>query len=574
MTRLGLFSNLVDSSVAYKRAHRELYKMQKGIFHTNNIIHTSFYNIFKAEQCVFDPMLLTGESFCDNSIQKKLVPLSRKNLAEYLQRVKQERGLSLNEFAKELYVGSLNKATKIDKHLKIIADLSSKVNAFGNNEWHRVNLSGLDFSNTDLSETIFSGSDLCKCNFTGANLSNANFESALIQEAIFCNTILRKSNFYCTDISKSRFTDSKLMYARFDWSVAVSASFKSVNLEFLQAPNSNWQNIKIENSQMSYGDFTKTNFQGAEFQKVTFKHSIFNKTLFDKANFINCDLSESLFNEAVLKHVIWDRCMAQNIEMRHANLTGGKISEYCNFEKADFSYAILDGIKAPRAHFAGAIMEHVKIGYGKLAASCLDGASLKFSDLNSCVLSESSCIGTDFTGAKLFNIKMVRSSLKSSVLVGAIIQDSSFNKTNCEDSNWQSAKFIEVILDHVNNHRIKINDNTEFVNCSLKELNGQFYHYDEDAFMDIMFVEQLEMNIAKIDRAELLRKIGIFSFVLRLVSAEYKAISRKEVKRLHNIKLHNSKELKQYLKKLNDQERAGRDLNKLKVMNLLMQASH
>ena len=57
-------------------------------------------------------------------------------------------------------------------------------------------------------------------------------------------------------------------------------------------------------------------------------------------------------------------------------------------------------------------------------------------------------------------------------------------------------------------------------------------------------------------------------------SAEYKAISRKEVKRLHNIKLHNSKELKQYLKKLNDQERAGRDLNKLKVMNLLMQASH
>ena len=111
------------------------------------------------------------------------------------------------------------------------------------------------------------------------------------------------------------------MYARFDWSVAVSASFKSVNLEFLQAPNSNWQNIKIENSQMSYGDFTKTNFQGAEFQKVTFKHSIFNKTLFDKANFINCDLRESLFNEAVLKHVIWDRCMAQNIEMRHANLT-------------------------------------------------------------------------------------------------------------------------------------------------------------------------------------------------------------------------------------------------------------
>ena len=185
MARLCFFTNLVDSGVRYKRARRELYKMQNGIFHTNNIIHTSFYNIFKAEQCVFDPVLLPGESFFDNSIQKKLVPLSRKNLAEYLQRVKTEKTLSLNEFAKEHYIGSLNKNVKFDKHLQIIADLSSKVNAFGNNEWHRMNLSGLDFSNADLSGAIFSGSNLCKCNFTGANLSNANFESALIQEAIF-----------------------------------------------------------------------------------------------------------------------------------------------------------------------------------------------------------------------------------------------------------------------------------------------------------------------------------------------------------------------------------------------------
>jgi hypothetical protein len=168
---------------------------------------------------------------------------------------------------------------------------------------------------------------------------------------------------------------------------------------------------------------------------------------------------------------------------------------------------------------------------------------------------------------------MVRSSLKNIVLAGTIIQDSSFNQANCEDYDWQSAKFSEVILDQVNNHRIKINDNTEFVNCSLKELNGQFYHYDEDAFMDIMFVEQLEMNITKIARAELLRRLGVFSFVLRLVSTEYKALSRKEVKRLHNIKLHNSKELKQYLKNLGGKERVGRYLNKLKIMNLLMQAS-
>ena len=52
-------------------------------------------------------------------------------------------------------------------------------------------------------------------------------------------------------------------------------------------------------------------------------------------------------------------------------------------------WLILDGIKAPRANFANARMDYVKIGYGKFAEGRFDNVSMRFADLDSCVFSES-----------------------------------------------------------------------------------------------------------------------------------------------------------------------------------------
>lgn len=74
-------------------------------------------------------------------------------------------------------------------------------------------------------------------------------------------------------------------------------------------------------------------------------------------------------------------------------------------------------------------------------------------------------------------------------------------------------------------------------------LDGQFYHYDEDNFMDIMFIEQVEANLKRIANAETIRKLGFLSYALKLFSKGYN-ISNKEVKKLHTYKLHNKNELK------------------------------
>jgi len=151
-----------------------------------------------------------------------------------------------------------------------------------------------------------------------------------------------------------------------------------------------------------------------------------------------------------------------------------------------------------------------------------------------------------------------------STFVGAEVKDSDFSKVNFEDSNWRDLHIKDSIINNINNHRICINDNTEFINCVYKMLDGQFYHYDEDNFMDIMFIEQVEANLKRIANAETMRKLGFLSYALKLFSKGYN-ISNKEVKKLHTYKLHNKNELKKYLKKLLLEENHGQDARLFRI---------
>ena len=83
---------------------------------------------------------------------------------------------------------------------------------------------------------------------------------------------------------------------------------------------------------------------------------------------------------------------------------------------------------------------------------------------------------------------------------------------------------------------LNFNDNTELVGCAYKDLEGQFYHYDEQNFMDIMFIEQFESNLKRVAKAEKIRALGFLSYALKLFFNGYN-ISNKEVNKLNNQKL-------------------------------------
>ncbi len=566
LTRIGVALRLYEAVGEYGKVRNEYKKMKQGVFHLDHIIHGSFCNIFKAESFIFDPIFLPNEGYSNNKIRKKYITLSRDHLVEYLKKIRRTKDLSLNDFAKELYIASIPKGAKYDNELKIIADLSSKINMFGNNEWNRLDLSELNFTNADLSGTNFAGSNLKNCNFKGANITNASFESALVTEGVFIDTVAINSNFFNADITDSRIEKSDFSGAIFNWSKCSGTSLSDVKMDFLQANNSVWKLVKLERVSLNYSDFTAADCRGGEFLRVQARKSLFDDSLLNNMRFDGCTFDKSLFNRVTAIHTIWDNCFANEIEARRSNFIGSKFAEGSRFEKSDFSYSIFDGVKAPRGNFAGAVLNHIKAGYTKFADSCFEGASFKFADLNSCIISQSNCKKVDFTGAKLFNVTMTGADLKGSTIVGVEVKNSDFTKVNFEDSNWRDLHIKESILNNINNHRICINDNTEVIDCTYNVLDGQFYHYDEDNFMDIMFIEQFESNLKRVTNAETIRKLGFFSYVLRLFSVGYN-ISSKEVRRLYNYKLHNKNELKKYLKKLLSEENHGQDARLFKIKN-------
>lgn len=565
ISRVALFFNLTDGYHEYRRVQSEYRKMQRGIFHNDHMIHTSFQNIFHPESFTFEPVMLEGEDFYSNN-NKKLVALNRRDIIEFLKRGEKSKKLSLNAFAKEIYIKSLPKDASIDKDIKIIADISSRVNVYGNNEWNRINLSGLDFSGTDISEANFAGTNLSKCIFKNTNISYSNFESAFMDSSIFDKTIANNSRFYNADLSNSNFKNSNFTKARFDWSSINSANLENVNLDYVRAVNSNWRKTRLSKCNINNADFCHSDFRLSSCTKIVAKHSLFNKSNFNKSHFVDCCFSSSLFNFVKSLHTIWDNTKAESIEARYANFTGCKISEKCHFENSDFSHSILDGIKAPRANFANARMDYVKIGYGKFAEGRFDNVSMRFADLDSCVFSESKCKKLDFTGGNMFNVRMIKSDMSGSVWNGSEVRDSNFSGADFSGANWKNTNIKDTILEGVNNHRIQINDNTEIIDCQFKDLTGQFYHYDEDNFMDIMFIEQLELNMKNIQNSDRLMRWGMFAFILRMLNSEYR-IPSKEVKRLHNYRMRNKKELRKCLRKLKLEEYHGINVHEFISIN-------
>lgn len=564
------YVGILEKDHEYARVKDQYKKMLEGQFNNDLIIDDSFENIINQDEFIFDPVFLKIENYDDAKIKKKYFALTKENLLEYLSLLKKTKNLSLNNFAKELYKTSLGKEGKFDSSLNIIADLSSKVNMFGNNEWNRLDLSDMDFTGADISEVNFSGTNLTNCKFKGANLSNSNFECALLSGSILKNVKADNTNFQNVDFSncvidKSNFTRSNFSWSKFTATSVIDTSISRARAKRVYFRGANCDRLAIHNSDFSEGDFN-----GVEFFKLQSFESMFNHSVFNNAKFNFCDIRSSILNSITAIHTLWDNSVVSKSEIRRSNLTGSKFTEGNKFDGIDFSYSVLDGIKAPRGHFSGAIFDHVKAGYAKFVDSNFERASLKFSDLNSCLFSHSNCHKADFTGARLFNVGLVGANLKGTTFVGAVLDDVDMTKADLHDANWQDLHLKHAVLDKVKNHRIKINNNTEFNDCIYGELDGQFYHYDEDNFMDIMFIEQLENNFKKIQQIEKIRKLGVFSYFFKIFFASYR-IPQRELKKLYHHRIQSKYALKKYLKSVLANEKNSFDIRLLNLRNIFIE---
>lgn len=599
---LNLDSGESDKIAAYKNARAELDKMRKGIFNKNLIINKSFNHVFNAELMEFDPIVFTTEKESNLKLQKHYFPLSRADLNEYLQQLKtSEKSYSLNEFAERKYITSLkgdknkinqssnpsdlenrNVTQDSDKRIEpivseqaislqayenglleqqnIIADLSSKVNVFGNNEWNRLNFSGIDFSNCDLSNTSFSGCDLSRSIFKNSKLINTNFECTKMVDVIFNNVIGIECNFQNADLTKMVIERSNFQKANFSFAICNGAKIANSDLQYIDAYAASFKNVNLMSSNLSYSNLNKISLKGSNIADTILIHSFLGNANLENIKGSSVTFRCSYLKGSTLVNSIWYNSDFSESFAEGANLTGIKISEDCKFDKINLSESILDGIKSPNGKFRNAKFDKIKMGYGKLVGADFQGSTFRFADLNSCLFSEANCDNTDFTGATLYNLTFIKAQLKNSLFYGATLKNNDLTKADCENCDWQNIHISGSILNDTNNHRVRINDNSIIVDSVIKTLDGQFYHYDEDAFMNLMFIEQQQNLQKKIAHSEKILKWGSFGWALRFSSDEY-AIPKQEVIRLANIRSKNDSELRSYTRKLKEDYRKNKQTN-------------
>lgn len=522
----------------YQKVRAELKAMEKGRFSKENIIHESFQNIFNPETFVFDPLYKKWAKPPAQLKKNKYLTLTKNDVLDYLHQTA-PGDMSLNAFAKVNYIKSLPPRKIINKNIQIIADLSSKINIFGNNEWLRLNLHGMDFSGRDLTEVNFCGSDLSGCNFTDSNITYANFECCLLKGAIFKNTIAHNGNFINADLSESTIDSSIFLRAIFSSSFATNLLIEASDLSFTCLSNAIWAGSIIKNSQFDGSEIRKTNFSKSQFDIVSFKQSILNKANITSLNGMNCDFSNAVMYGVKAMKTEWKRSNFKNVQAGEVNFTGAIFSNNCSFENAYLRGSIFDDIKATDLNLKKARLDYAKLGYCQITDGNLIGASMKFAEMGSTTITDSNCTRLDMTGAHLFKAKFMNSCLINSSFYGAEITDSTLLESNFTNANWQNLHIKYSILDHIENSKTTINDNTEIIDCKVHDINDQFYHYGEDNFINQMFIEQQQSNQAKIQIAEKFKKLGfIFPIVYRLFRNK-KYLTSSEAKKLCKVRRKN-----------------------------------
>jgi len=178
------------------------------------------------------------------------------------------------------------------------------------------NLSGKDFSNSNLENGIFFGSDLRGADFENSILSGSDFSLANLENANFKNAVIDGIKLRQTNLDRTDFTN---------------VDFSVVNLT-----NVDLTNTILKNSNLSYKDLTKTflyksDLSGADLIQANLSLVYLGDTVLKDANLTNALLYET------------DLSLALNKDLSGAVLTAAVIT-HSNLVGVDFSGKDLSGV--------------------------------------------------------------------------------------------------------------------------------------------------------------------------------------------------------------------------------------
>lgn len=557
------------NNASYKRVMEELQHMEEGKFTKEYIVHKSAEYLVKNRLCSFYPVFGKGFQDVNRIKHKKYVKLTREDLEEFTAITDNQVTISLNEFAKEKYLAAQDDKNNLPDNTMIVADLSSKVNKFGNNEWNRMNLNGISFINRDMSFVNFSGTDLSKCNFSTSNLHGANLDCCNLSESIFTGTNLTDCSMVNVDLNGSVFEDVNLVRSNISWSNLIKVRIIDSNIAYVNLHNSNLNKCYFENLVVDGSIFDNTNLEKSRFIKSSFHNTSFLKSKWHSVKMEGVSFNGSVFNKAIMKNSFWGNVELKNVEAMNVDLTESKFSEGSIIDNSNFRYALLDAVRVSLCKIVNSDFDYAKIAYGKFGGVDFLGSHFRFSDFNNVSFAECNAENTDFSGAKMYNARLVKTNFRNSNFSGSNITDSDLTGASFENAIWYCATLNTSVLENVNNHRIKVNDSTMINKCILKKLEGQFYHYDQDDFMEIMFIEQQQSHQKYIQNILKMKKMGVMSYILKFFIKDYD-VSIKDRNLIIKSRRRNRVSLKNHFREIRDTpKKPFIDMDEFYIKNLI-----
>ena len=186
------------------------------------------------------------------------------------------------------------------------------------------NLSGKDFSNSNLENEIFFGSDLTNANFENSVLSGSDFSLANLKNANLKNTVIDGIKLWQTTLDRTDFTN---------------ADFRQVNLVNVDLTNTILKNSNLSNKDLTKTFLYKSDLSGADLSHSNLSVVYLGDTILKDANFTNARLYETDLSLALDKDL--SGTVLVGADITHSNLVGvdfsGKDLSGVNFYSSDLT---------------------------------------------------------------------------------------------------------------------------------------------------------------------------------------------------------------------------------------------
>ena len=205
-----------------------------------------------------------------------------------------------------------------DDYPRIHPDLS---NAQLSSYQKKMDLRGVNFSNTNLKEACLKS----------ANLSNANLRSSMLDSVVLVDANLTNADLYFAKLRNARlsganFTQASLVSADMRGAHLASSNFTKARLTMAWLDGAILHNAKLIGAVMCFTMSTGADFSNADFTGADIHNSILKDVRLTGATLSNAYLVATNLSGAVLQNAKLDNANLENADLTYANLSGADLT--------------------------------------------------------------------------------------------------------------------------------------------------------------------------------------------------------------------------------------------------------